>query len=164
MWQKIKSWWARPAQISPLLLAVNEAALQPELYLAGGVSDNFAGRYEMLCVQMAKTLAAGRALGTLSQAQGQALIEAMLDQLEYSLREDGVGDMGVPKRMRKMVEGFYGRATAYQDAFLAQDKAALILALQRNVWADGSAHKAHAEKLADIIWQQWLNEIKQVAA
>jgi cytochrome b pre-mRNA-processing protein 3 len=53
--------------------------------------------------------------------------------VEHSLRELGIGDMGVPKRMKKLAGMFYGRAATYGAALDAGDAEVLAAALARNV-------------------------------
>src|SRR5690606_36194006 len=75
-------------------------------------------------------------------------------------RELGVGDLGVPKRMKKLARIFYGRVSAYAAAVEAADHAALAAALQRNiapdraVWDEAAALAAHVlaahRALADL--------------
>jgi cytochrome b pre-mRNA-processing protein 3 len=61
------------------------------------------------------------------------LTDAFFGDLDASLREMGVGDVTVPKRMKKLAEAFYGRAQAYDTPLEAGDEAALAAALGRNV-------------------------------
>jgi cytochrome b pre-mRNA-processing protein 3 len=58
----------------------------------------------------------------------------MFSDMDVSLREMGVGDLSVGRRMRAMWEAFNGRALAYDAALAAGDAAALEAALMRNVW------------------------------
>jgi cytochrome b pre-mRNA-processing protein 3 len=59
-------------------------------------------------------------------------------EFDSALREMGVGDITVPKRIRKMGDAFYGRMRAYCDALDADDAAALEAALARNLFATGA--------------------------
>jgi cytochrome b pre-mRNA-processing protein 3 len=61
------------------------------------------------------------------------LTDAFFRDLDASLREMGVGDTSVPKRMKKLGEAFYGRAHAYDGALNAGDASTLAAALCRNV-------------------------------
>jgi cytochrome b pre-mRNA-processing protein 3 len=58
--------------------------------------------------------------------------------MDDSMREMGVGDLAVPRSMRRIGEAFYGRQAAYGVALDAPDNGPLAAALQRNVFADGS--------------------------
>jgi cytochrome b pre-mRNA-processing protein 3 len=64
--------------------------------------------------------------------------------MDRSLRELGIGDLGVPKRMKKMAEAFYGRAGAYREATAAGDVARLADALSRNVYPAGAPEAARS--------------------
>ena len=93
--------------------------------------DTFEGRFESLTQHAALVL---RRLQT-CEAPGPALAQELLDTIfthfDGTLREIGVGDTTVPKRMRTMVEAFLGRGTAYAEA-LAAGEPALVAALARN--------------------------------
>jgi cytochrome b pre-mRNA-processing protein 3 len=68
----------------------------------------------------------------------QELVDQVFRDLEASLREMGVGDVVVPKRMKVLAQAFYGRARAYDAALASGDETALAAALARNVYADAS--------------------------
>lgn len=65
----------------------------------------------------------------------EKLLEIMFDDMDAALREMGVGDMGVPRRVKRMAEALYGRFDAYEKAL--ESKEAVHAALRRNVY--GSA-------------------------
>ena len=63
--------------------------------------------------------------------------------LDDNLREMGVGDLAVPKKMRRFGEAFYGRQAAYLAALAAADERELEKALARNIFeVDGSNESA----------------------
>jgi cytochrome b pre-mRNA-processing protein 3 len=62
------------------------------------------------------------------------LTDAFFRDMDASLREMGVGDTVVPKRMKKIAESFYGRAHAYDGPLNGEDEAELAVALGRNVY------------------------------
>ncbi|MBD0274057.1 MAG: ubiquinol-cytochrome C chaperone [Acetobacteraceae bacterium] len=96
----------------------------------------------------------------------QAVFDAMFSDMDMSLREMGVGDMSVGKRVKRMWEAFHGRSQAYAAALDAGDRAALEAALARNVFraADGGSGAAvsagapalaeHAERVAKALAAQ----------
>ena len=65
---------------------------------------------------------------------GQQLFDRFCQDMDDNFREMGVGDLAVPKEMRRVAEAFYGRAKAYESALAADDPAALAAALARNVF------------------------------
>ena len=71
---------------------------------------------------------------TRGPAIAQAVFDAMFADMDINLREMGVSDLRVGKRMRQMWEAFHGRCLAYEAALDAGDQAALATALDRNVW------------------------------
>lgn len=94
----------------------------------------------------------------------QAVFDAMFSDMDMNLREMGVGDMSVGKRVKRMWEAFHGRAQAYAAALDAGNRAALEAALARNVFraagpdaapAPGApALAAHAERVAQALAAQ----------
>ncbi len=85
----------------------------PALYLALGVPDTVEGRFEALCLHVVLVLRHLRRLPAPAADIAQDLVNSVFAQLDSSLRELGVGDMGVSKRMKKLAQAFYGRAAAY---------------------------------------------------
>ena len=135
----------RRAVIEGLHDEIVAAARQPRLYAELGVPDTLEGRFEALCLHVLLVLRRLRALPAPAAEIGQELVDHVFRQLDRSLREMGVGDFGVPKRMKKLAQAFYGRARAYDGALEAKDREALAAALARNM--TGGAEPAMA--LAD---------------
>jgi cytochrome b pre-mRNA-processing protein 3 len=80
--------------------------------------------------------------GPAEAAIGQAVFDLFCTDMDRSLRELGIGDIGVPKRMRQVGEAFYGRAQVYNDCITRGDEAALAEALRRNVLKDAKGDAA----------------------
>ena len=106
-------------------------------YLEHGVADTFEGRFELLILH------AGPVLKRLNEAEApgpdlaQDLVDAIFRHLDAGLREMGVGDLAVPKRIKKLAEAFLGRSAAY-DSAIGEGQEAVEAALSRNVF-DGGA-------------------------
>ena len=110
------------------------AARQPALYRAYGVADTLDGRFELLALHaglLLRRLAAAPAPGP---AVAQGLSNEVFANFDAGLRETGVSDIGVPKKMKKFAEAFLGRNAAYEKA-MAEGDDALRAALARNVYA-----------------------------
>lgn len=121
-----------------LLERVEAASRQPALFAPGAIPDTLEGRIE------AVTLHAVLALARLqreprAQARAQIFTDSLFRAFDSGLREAGVGDLTVPKRMRKLASDFYGRSEAYRAALEAGDQAALAAALERNVGVSAEA-------------------------
>lgn len=110
--------------------AIVAAARHPTAYAAWGVPDTLDGRYDMICLHTYLVL--DRLKGQAAELR-QNLVDEMFRDMDRSLRELGVSDISVGKKVRKMAEIFYGRVTAY-DAALAEGREALAAALARNVY------------------------------
>ena len=65
---------------------------------------------------------------------GQWLFDLFCRDLDANLREMGMGDLAVPKHMRRFGEAFYGRQAAYCAASAAADERELENALARNIF------------------------------
>jgi cytochrome b pre-mRNA-processing protein 3 len=74
-----------------------------------------------------------------ARAIGQQLFDTFCCDLDDNLREMGVGDLAVPKKMRSFAEAFYGRQAAYVAALAATDRRELENALARNIFDDAKS-------------------------
>jgi cytochrome b pre-mRNA-processing protein 3 len=90
-----------------------------ELYEVLGVPDTTEGRFELLTLHVILLIEALRGLGPAARPSSQALFDDYVSDLDGALREMGVGDLTVGKRMRALGRAFYGRAAAYRDALEA---------------------------------------------
>ena len=112
------------------------AARQPALYGPDGVADTVEGRFELVVLHAALVILVLRqsedpAAGRLSQA----VFDTMFDDFDAAMRELGVGDSALGKRIRFMAKGFYGRASTLDEAIAADDDSQLQAVLSRNIFA-----------------------------
>jgi cytochrome b pre-mRNA-processing protein 3 len=114
--------------------AIVAQARNPFFYSDLGVPDTVTGRFEMVVLHVVLVL--DRLQGDdREKALGQKIFDLYCVDMDRSLRELGIGDLGVPKRMRKMTEAFYGRTRAYRAGLAKGDAALLAAAIARNVFA-----------------------------
>jgi cytochrome b pre-mRNA-processing protein 3 len=123
----------RRVQIATLYERVATAARAPALYVALHVPDTVEGRFEALSLHVMLVLRALRHQPPPADEIARELAGAFFRDLDAVLRESGVGDTKVPKRMKTLAEAFYGRARAYDGCLDAGGEAALAEALARNV-------------------------------
>ena len=71
----------------------------------------------------------------------------MVKDFDNSLRELGVGDLSVGKKVKKMIEGFYGRVEAYEKEFTSKEQGFKVL--KRNLYGTISPSNAQME----YIWK-----------
>ena len=120
---------ANRAVVDALYGQIVAAARQPILYSVWAVPDTPLGRFEMLSVHVFLFLHRVRAAAPPLPEIAQDLTDVFFADVEDALRAFGIGDLGVPKRMKKLARMFYGRAQAYGAAVDAGDHAALAAAL-----------------------------------
>jgi cytochrome b pre-mRNA-processing protein 3 len=135
------------ARVLAIYSAIVAQARQPVFYAGFGVPDTLEGRFEMLLVHA--YLFVRRLKGDpAAEETARQVIETMFDDMDRSLREIGVGDLSVGKKIKKMAQAFYGRAEAY-DAGLAEG-GALDEAILRNVFG-GEGNAAGAAAIASYM-------------
>lgn len=87
----------------------------------------------------------------------QSLFDALFADMDQTLREMGIGDMGLPKRIKKMMLGFNGRQHSYKAAFDALDEsntpAQLEETIAKNIYASRKAHNT-SKRLASYLMKQ----------
>ena len=126
-------------------------ARQPVFFATLGVPDTLDGRFDLVSLHTGLLVCRiSRDSDPRAKALAQAVFDAMFADMDLNLREMGVGDLSVGKRVKKMWEAFHGRAQAYDQALRANDLPALAEALARNVWR-GEAPDGAAERLAALV-------------
>ncbi|WP_026619268.1 cytochrome b pre-mRNA-processing protein 3 [Ensifer sp. WSM1721] len=108
------------------------AARQPFLYTDLDVPDTVMGRFEMLSAILILYFRRTRASARAGQEIAQEIVDAFFEDVDHSIRELGVGDVSVPKKMKKFAGMFYGRLESYAAALEGRDGGALAAALRRN--------------------------------
>jgi len=107
-----------------------------------GVADTLDGRFDLISLHAFLVIRQLRRQPDPGAAIAQAVFDAMFSDMDRNLREMGVGDLGVSKRVRSMWEAFHGRASAYEAGLDAAerdgDESALAEALARNIWRGGA--------------------------
>ena len=125
-----------------------DQARRPELYRDLGVADRIDARFELYVLHLSLLLARLKGEGEAASETGQAVFDTFVGALDDALRELGVGDLSVAKKMRKLGEAVYGRVLGYQTAVSERDRVSLTGLLARAVYGDGAATEM-AAGLAD---------------
>jgi cytochrome b pre-mRNA-processing protein 3 len=134
--------------------AIVAQSRQPRFYAEWGVPDTVTGRFDVLSLHMALVLRRLRMEGRESSAFSQALFDLFFRDMDRSLREMGVGDLSVPKKIRTMSSLFFGLLAHLGDALERPGTAALEAGLARNLFAgvenaDAAAAAAYVRAEAD---------------
>ena len=138
----------RDGTIAALYGAIVAQARAPAFYRDHAVPDTANGRLEMIVLHTVLVLSRLEAEGDAVRPLGQALFDHFCSDMDANLREMGVGDMAVPRKMKAIAEAFYGRKRAYAAALAAPGREELAAALARNVHDSGGAH---TERLAAYV-------------
>jgi cytochrome b pre-mRNA-processing protein 3 len=129
--------------------AIVAQSRQPRFYADWGVPDTVTGRFDMISLHMALLFRRLRAESGQQKQFSQAVFDLFFKDMDRSLREMGVGDLGVPKRIQKMGNIFFGLLAAINEAMDRNDEAALQDVLARNIF-DG-ASGPHVAALAGYL-------------
>lgn len=139
-------------QAGRLYVAAVGQARNSVFYTRLGVPDTPVGRFELIALHgflvMARLKEEPAAVRLV-----QAFANAVVDDLDRNLREMGVGDLSVGRKVKQLVEGFYGRMAAYEEGMSAGDRA-LSAALQRNVYAGAAVEPWQLSILTQYLRQQ----------
>jgi cytochrome b pre-mRNA-processing protein 3 len=106
-------------------------AREPLFYRDLGVPDTVNGRFDLVLLHLWLVLRRLKSVGS-GTALSQALFDHFCSDMDDNLREMGIGDQAVPKRMRAFGEAFYGRTAAY-DMALTEGSEAFAGAICKNV-------------------------------
>lgn len=138
MLEKIFSYFKAGSSGDPVTLMlyrqIVERARNPHFYADCGVPDSLDGRFDMVMLHAWLVIRRLRAIPPDGQARAQALFDLMFADMDSNLREIGVGDLSVGKRIKTMARAFYGRVDAYDAALASEAADALADALKRNLY------------------------------
>jgi cytochrome b pre-mRNA-processing protein 3 len=133
-----------PRQVVATYTSIVAQARQPHFYAELDVPDTIDGRFEMVSLHTILVLDRLRGEKGAASAFGQELFDLFFSDMDSSLREMGVGDTSVPKKIKKMAEAFYGRAAALGEALAADGRQPLVDMIRRNLHAGREAADAAA--------------------
>lgn len=138
--------------IDALYEQIVAAARQPVFYARWNVPDTPLGRFEMIGLHVFLVLRRLHDQTIAARDVAQELTDSFFADVDSSLRDLGIGDMGIPKRVKKLARMFYGRTGTYGEALDRNDRPALAEALLRNI-RPGDARDAQADALASYVSQ-----------
>lgn len=128
--------------------AVVAQARSPFFYAELAVPDTLDGRFDMILLHLAVVLQRLKE-GSGGQALAQDVVDVMFADLDRNLREMGVGDLSVAKKIKPMAAAFSGRTDAYGRALAEGARDDLAAAIARNVFPDSEDVPGAARRLAD---------------
>ena len=141
-------------QALSLYVASVEQARQPGFYADLGVADTLDGRFDLIVLHVYLVVRTLRPAGEPGKRLGDLIFKIMMDDMDMNLREMGVGDLRVGKRVKAMARAFYGRAAAYDAALDGEQDSAessLEAALQRNIFGAEAPQSGQVELLSGYV-------------
>ena len=132
----------------PLWHRVVELARDPAYYTQCDVADSVAGRFDLITAILCAVIV--RVEASDMRGESALLAELFVEDMDGQLREFGVNDVVVGKRIGKLMSVLGGRLGAYRSALAEADRDKLIKAIQRNVtFAENSDEQTSAASVAD---------------
>ncbi len=125
---------SRRREATTLLEAITRQARLPAFYDELGAPDTLDGRFDLMALHGALVFPALRRKGGAAADLAQRATDLMFEAFDDAIRSLGVGDNGVPRRVKTMAKAYIGRAAAYDEALQAGDEAALAAAIARNIY------------------------------
>lgn len=123
--------------------AIVAQSRQPRFYAEWGVPDTATGRFDMISLHLALLFRRMRSEDIRVKSFSQAVFDLFFKDMDRSLREMGVTDLGVPKKIQEMGNIFYGLLANLNEALDRNDQAEVEIVLARNLFDEGGRQSAH---------------------
>jgi len=134
-----------------LLKAITVQARLPAFYEELGVPDTLDGRFDLMALHGFLVFRALQGRGREGRVLAQDTTDLMFSAFDDAIRSLGVGDMGVPKRVKTMAKAYFGRSEAYDAALKADDREALGEAIRRNIYRGAEVDPGKVSAVADYV-------------
>jgi cytochrome b pre-mRNA-processing protein 3 len=162
-WLKFFTPRSRTRAANKLYLTLVAQSREPGFYLSCAVPDTVDGRFDMIAVHCFLVMNRLKERGTEADKLSQVLFDEMFNDMDRGLRELGVGDMGVGRRVRAMAKAYLGRVAAYHKALESDPEAgaqddpvpALRAALARNLYRGEDVPEDAMTTMADYVVAQY---------
>ena len=122
---------------------------QPIFYTGFAVPDTLDGRFDLLCLHAFAVMEALKGAGPTAEKIGTELASLIFAGFDDALRQLGVSDMGMGRRIKAMADAFYGRLKVYGAA---ADESELAAALLRNLYRGDEKRERETAALAHYIF------------
>ena len=146
LFSKFKLLTKRP-DTTNLYFEIVRQARQLEFYQNLGVPDTTNGRFDLIALHAFIVMKRLKSIGEIGETLSQSLFDCMFSDIDTNLREMGVGDISVGKKVKGLASAYYGRVKAYEDGLLRVDKS-LEAAFERNLYLDS---RPTAKQLAAMV-------------
>ena len=124
----------------------------PIPYTEFGVPDTLEARFEVLVLHMFIFIERLQAAGEDTSDLSQEIVDLFFADMDTTSREAGVGDLAIPKKMRKLAAVFQERMTRYRQAVDASDREVITREFMENIYQGHESAEGNAAKLAEYAW------------
>lgn len=112
--------------------------------------DTLDGRFDSLVLHMALAFhLMNKSPSADLEATKEALLAVMFDDMDANLRELGVGDVALGRRIKEMGRAFCGRAATYAKAFDSREE--LMFAIEKNLYHGEVPEPENLTRMLDYI-------------
>ena len=153
--------WFHPrpevAQAARLYASIVTQARQPTFFEALNMSDEIGIRFELVCLHACFCVLALRDLdGDARQGFGHDLAQSLFDRflkaLDDTLREQGVGDLSVPKKMKPLIGSVYARLNLWEDLRKSGfDKSKTVAGIVETLYPDFDSDPKERDAVYDYV-------------
>ena len=133
------SFFKRPKRDKKALALYNRivsVARTPILYEKYGVADTVIGRFDSIALHCFIVIRSLNKFGNEGIQKSQELFDVMFKDIDRNLREIGVSDAGLGKKVKSLATAFYGRLGSYENALKSKDPKILIESVKRNLYSE----------------------------
>ena len=123
----------------------------PVFYGDGLVADSYDGRMEMLCMHLSVVMNALTGQGENGAKLNQAIYDVMIDNFDVALREEGLSDTGVSRRIKPLAKMFYARAEMYWGELAKNDGEFTTIVKKHILDSEGEPKAESVEKFTAYI-------------
>lgn len=109
----------------------------PAFYGQDKVPDNYDGRIDLLTLHISAVLEKLGQYGEQGERLSQAIYDVMKDDFEIAMREEGISDAGIKRRIKPMMQLFFTRIKSYVEAL--QSNADISTVLAEGLLKDGTS-------------------------
>jgi cytochrome b pre-mRNA-processing protein 3 len=153
-WRRLREILGRQVQTADeanrLHDAIVKQARDRRFFTDLGVPDSIDGRFDLLLLHAFMVFRVLDTRGPEGKQLAQKACDVMFRALDEAVRELGIGDMGVPRRVKAMSSAYTGRSQAYAAA-IEEGTPVLIEALTRNLYRGTAVDPGHVASVADYV-------------
>lgn len=140
-----------------LYTACLKQSRQPAFYGKGRVEDSYDGRIDLLTLHMTLIMTACRKFGAEGEQLNQALYDVMVQDFNIAMREEGIADTGIARRIKPMVSLFLDRTKTYTEALLSGETL-------KPVFSNTVLKESRDSKFADVLAAYAKQNFKRIDA